>query len=59
VALVRPVIRDGKTGADIFNDIATDKRLSPYLQEEKPDRISAPMQEDPRNSALDGPGLLP
>ena len=24
-------IRDGKTGADLFNDMATDKRLLPYL----------------------------
>src|SRR5207249_10901156 len=27
------VIRDGKTGADLFNEQATDKRFLPYLDE--------------------------
>jgi outer membrane protein assembly factor BamB len=31
----KTVIRDGKTGADYFNDLVTDKRFLPYL-EEKP-----------------------
>ncbi len=26
-------VRDGKTGADLFNDLATDKRFLPYLDE--------------------------
>jgi hypothetical protein len=29
----RTVIRDGKTGADLFNEQATDKRFLPYLDE--------------------------
>src|SRR5262249_54240207 len=29
-------IRDGKTGADFFNDLATDKRFLPYLDEAAP-----------------------
>jgi outer membrane protein assembly factor BamB len=27
------VVRDGKTGADIYNDLATDKRFLPYLDD--------------------------
>lgn len=30
------LIRDGKTGADFFNELATDKRFLPYLDEQKP-----------------------
>jgi outer membrane protein assembly factor BamB len=29
----RTIIRDGKTGADFFNDLATDKRFLPYLDD--------------------------
>ena len=30
------VVKDGKTGLDFFNDLATDKRLLPYLDETPP-----------------------
>src|SRR5262249_55964228 len=29
-------VRDGKTGADLFQDLQTDKRFLPYLQEPPP-----------------------
>jgi outer membrane protein assembly factor BamB len=32
----RVVVRDGKTGADLLNDLATDKRFLPYVQEPDP-----------------------
>jgi hypothetical protein len=34
----KTLIREGKTGADIFNDLGTDKRFLPYLEE-----VAAPL----------------
>jgi outer membrane protein assembly factor BamB len=40
----RVVIRDGKTGADLFSDLATDKRFLPYLDSADVLRITGKMK---------------
>jgi outer membrane protein assembly factor BamB len=51
------VIRDGKTGADLFNDLATDKRFLPYLDEQDVLRLSS--RPNPVNELPPGPRYSP
>jgi outer membrane protein assembly factor BamB len=56
----KTVIRDGLTGAELFNELATDKRFLPYLEAAGQARITGKMKArevNPANAAVNNANL--